>query len=236
MPSTPAVGDIGAGARVCGENRQGTGPRHGISAGALLRACAASSLNEESGIGTRGCARGLCCAAEVSGPFPVKPRLSERNPAEPSDERKRRRDGNGVDRETAAKLSSNPCPLRGYPLDERRPGSGRGWDRSRDRVPEASSTVGRPLHGGRTRVTGRQRLGHRVTREKNTLLDDDDDPPKRGAGVIRRLSETWETTRRKPHKTWVLVLENRIVWAASVGCSVPLTVPFRPQGGNGGRV
>lgn len=163
-------------------------------------------------------------------------RLSERNRAPPSDERKRRRDGNGVDRETAAKLSSNPCPLRGYPLDERRPGSGRGWDRSRDLIPEASSTVRRPLHGGRTRVTGRQRLGHHVTWEKNTLLDDDDDPPKRGAGVIRRLSETWETTRWKPHKTWVLVLENRIVWAASVGCSVPLTVPFRPQGGNGGRV
>jgi len=75
-------------------------------------------------------------------------------------------------------------------------------------------------------VTGRQRFGHHVAEEKNTLSDDGDDPPKRGAGVNRRLSETWETTGWKPHKTWVLVLENRIVWAASVGCSVPLTRPL----------
>jgi hypothetical protein len=75
------------------------------------------------------------------------------------------------------------------------------------------------------KVTGRQRFGHHVAEQKNTLSDDGDDPPKRGAGVNRRLSETWETTGWKPHKTWVLVLENRIVWAASVGCSVPLTRP-----------
>jgi hypothetical protein len=45
-------------------------------------------------------------------------------------------------------------------------------------------------------VTERQRFGHRVAQEKNTLLHDDDDPPKRGPGVIRCLTETWETTVR----------------------------------------
>jgi len=85
--STPSKGDAGVGARVGRGEPSGTGPRHGISASKRLRACAASSLNKESGISTRGCARGLCSAAEGSGPFPARATdLHNGAGAEPSDD------------------------------------------------------------------------------------------------------------------------------------------------------